>query len=221
MAPQSEHIKRPMNAFMVWSKMRRKRISQENPRLHNSEISKLLGAEWKQLSEYDKRPFIDEAKRLRTQHMLEHPNYKYRPRRKSKIMLKNSIPNQQEQQFLEKKNIYGQNENPYALPTYPPVPQQNGAHQPYTLSFTLPSSERISSTYQDSIRISETRLQVPEEFPSFENNSNHPREYLPPLLPYSTLQSNLHHSPILRAASVYGYHDLSSSNTLPLYFPHI
>ena len=74
---EEENIKRPMNAFIVWSKTARKKTADENPKMHISEISKLLGKKWKGLTYEEKWPYIKESIRLRDVHMKKHPNYMY------------------------------------------------------------------------------------------------------------------------------------------------
>lgn len=83
-ASLEQHIKRPMNAFMIWSSRKRREISVKNPKLHNSQISKVLGQEWRNLTEDEKQKFFAQAKLLNELHLIEHPDYKYRPKRRVK-----------------------------------------------------------------------------------------------------------------------------------------
>ncbi len=81
----TQRLKRPMNAFMVWSSLERKRLAEREPHLHNTELSKRLGEMWKGMTEDTKKPFRDEAQKLKAKLMEEHPDYKYRPRRRKDI----------------------------------------------------------------------------------------------------------------------------------------
>nr|AJA38012.1 sex determining region Y [Gorilla gorilla] len=61
-----DRVKRPMNAFIVWSR--------------DQKISKQLGYQWKMLTEAEKWPFFQEAQKLQAMH---------RERRKAKMLPKN------------------------------------------------------------------------------------------------------------------------------------
>uniref|UniRef100_A0AC35U9X0 HMG box domain-containing protein n=1 Tax=Rhabditophanes sp. KR3021 TaxID=114890 RepID=A0AC35U9X0_9BILA len=105
----SSHIKRPMNAFMVWSQLERRKICEHQPDMHNAEISKKLGTRWRELSEGEKAPYVGEAERLRQLHMLEYPDYKYKPRKKCKKATADNTSPPYTAQF-DYSHHYGQNQ---------------------------------------------------------------------------------------------------------------
>ncbi|CAF3419657.1 unnamed protein product [Rotaria socialis] len=78
------HVKRPMNAFMVWAQAARKNLTTNLSVVNNAQLSKTLGKLWKSLPQEQRRPFIDEAERIREQHKRDYPEYRYQPKRKLK-----------------------------------------------------------------------------------------------------------------------------------------
>ncbi|XP_065705362.1 transcription factor SOX-30 [Patagioenas fasciata] len=77
---KSGHVKRPMNAFMVWARIHRPALAKANPAANNAEISVQLGLEWSKLTEEQKQPYYDEAQKIKQRHREEFPGWVYQPR---------------------------------------------------------------------------------------------------------------------------------------------
>ncbi|CAF2498479.1 unnamed protein product [Rotaria sp. Silwood2] len=86
------HVKRPMNAFMVFSQIERRKIVQLAPHLPNADISKCCGAKWKRMSLRERHPYMEESERLKQLHARQYPTYKYQPRKRSKVNQPLNVP---------------------------------------------------------------------------------------------------------------------------------
>ncbi|XP_034539010.1 transcription factor Sox-19a-like isoform X2 [Notolabrus celidotus] len=83
---KSGHIKRPMNAFLVWSNIQRCTLKEQNPGENLNYTSSYLGNEWSKLSQEEKRPYFEIAQKLKRIHQKRFPDYEYRPQRKRKCL---------------------------------------------------------------------------------------------------------------------------------------
>ena len=59
-----EHIRRPMNAFMIFSKRHRALVHQKNPNQDNRTVSKILGEWWYALGTSEKQEYYDLASQV-------------------------------------------------------------------------------------------------------------------------------------------------------------
>ena len=74
------HIPRPRNAFILFRcdfVVQRKIPASVEPDHRN--ISRIVGRIWKAMSDEDRRPWVDEAKKEREEHKRRYPRYRYSP----------------------------------------------------------------------------------------------------------------------------------------------
>uniref|UniRef100_A0A087X2W3 Protein capicua homolog n=1 Tax=Poecilia formosa TaxID=48698 RepID=A0A087X2W3_POEFO len=82
---EKDYIRRPMNAFMIFSKRHRALVHQRHPNQDNRTVSKILGEWWYALGPNEKQKYHDLAFQVKEAHFKAHPDWKWcnKDRRKS------------------------------------------------------------------------------------------------------------------------------------------
>ncbi|VDM43153.1 unnamed protein product [Toxocara canis] len=83
-----QFIKRPLNAYMIWTRQERKKILAKDPKMKMNDVSRLMGEKWKTLSDKEKKPFFEMSKQSKLEHkkvLKDNPNLVYHPQRKKPL----------------------------------------------------------------------------------------------------------------------------------------
>ncbi|UMM14057.1 hypothetical protein L5515_002032 [Caenorhabditis briggsae] len=167
------HVKRPMNSFMVFSQAERKKITMAQPHLHNAVISQQLSKKWKDMTPEEKDPYVKEADKLKMEHALQNPGYKYQPRRKLKgVPAKSTVsdensegkkatPQRKNAQPMAQIQQYPGSSNQMSFPmqsfgfyghqphTQNPQGQIHGGGHPYFNHGLAPMVDQMTNNYYD------------------------------------------------------------------------
>jgi hypothetical protein len=108
--------KRPMSAFLYFSQGKRREIKEQNPKMKNTEISRLLGEMWRNAPEEDRTPHIEKEKEEREKYKVAIGDW-----RRGK-----EAREQQEQKARAEQAAYMANMNMYHQ--YPPTSDPHHQH---------------------------------------------------------------------------------------------
>ncbi|KAH9510573.1 protein capicua [Dermatophagoides farinae] len=72
-----KHIRRPMNAFMIFSKRHRALVHHKHPNSDNRSVSKILGEWWYSLPAQKKQQYQELANKVKEAHYKRHPDWKW------------------------------------------------------------------------------------------------------------------------------------------------
>jgi len=70
-------VRRPMNAFMIFSKRHRPLVHQKHPNQDNRTVSKILGEWWYSLGADEKRKYHELANQVKEAHFKAHPEWRW------------------------------------------------------------------------------------------------------------------------------------------------
>ncbi|KAJ6017164.1 hypothetical protein N7451_000543 [Penicillium sp. IBT 35674x] len=74
-------VPRPRNAFILYRQHYQATVVAHNPGMANPDISKIIGVQWRNLSEEEKSKWRTLAEEEKIRHNQQYPGYRYQPRR--------------------------------------------------------------------------------------------------------------------------------------------
>ncbi|KAJ5101663.1 hypothetical protein NUU61_003885 [Penicillium alfredii] len=144
-------IPRPRNAFILYRQHYQSVVVSHNPGLANPEISKIIGEQWRSLSEDEKSKWKALAEEEKARHQQQYPDYRYQPRRYGRDgSSRNSASGISHNPSGSStcNRCGGRVMNPPASPMTPFTP--NGAPANRSSSFSVPSSHTTTITARSS-----------------------------------------------------------------------
>jgi hypothetical protein len=145
-----QYIKRPLNAYMIWTVEQRQKIHKE-PRQKMNEISRAMGEVWKKMTDAEKAPYFEQAKKYSDEHkkaLRDNPNLAYVPSKKKMRLTSKNPENDKSVSNSSSPDLSDIPESPAVLnsrsasfaPMSPPINGiihqhlQRSSHTPITLT---------------------------------------------------------------------------------------
>lgn len=128
MSKKDPKIRRPMNAFMIFSKRHRALVHQQHPNQDNRTVSKILGEWWYALKQDEKTKYHELASEVKEAHFKAHPEWKWcsKDRRKS-----SSSTAPRDRVGSHDGNESGDEKSPSTPSEHPPNPNNHNAQPPH------------------------------------------------------------------------------------------
>ncbi|KAK5100070.1 putative alpha-1,6-mannosyltransferase mnn11 [Exophiala xenobiotica] len=137
-------IPRPRNAFILYRQHQHAPVVAQHPGLPNPDISKIIGAQWKQLSEKDKNEWKALAEQEKARHAQQFPEYRYRPKRSAKFPPLEGVS---ENQPASCAKCGGKTMNPPHTPHYSAFD-----HHPSTIGMQRPQKRAYTEAHVQPLR---------------------------------------------------------------------
>ena len=151
MAPKKNnstlHVKRPMNAFMLYRQTTSALFAKEQ--ITNHELSTVIGQKWQTLSEDEKAPYFLLAETKKQEHKNLYPDYKYTPTKKDGST--NLIPNA----FRKVPNAAKKKSNA-AKKVVPKIKKTKAA----SAKITMTATQKVEESYWDQPALNATTISI-------------------------------------------------------------